>query len=465
MLSTEKNLLLTQTGPGTPMGAMFRSFWLPALLSKELESDGSPKRLRILSEDLVAFRDTKGKVGIIDAFCPHKLVNLYFGRNEECGLRCANHGWKFDVDGNCVDLPNVPQDTPNLAGVRKNLKITSYPTQERAGLVWVYMGAVSPPPPLPELEYLDLPEGHVHVSRWLQRTNWASGLEGEMDSSHISFLHRGNARPEDTIVRNHGQLHSEGASGDGAPVIELKETDYGFVYGAKRVVRGKNYWRVTHFLLPTHSLVPRVTDEMMADEWNKFIGGGRIWVPVDDGHVTTYAVRFRVDRPYTREEIAAIESGVGFPPRVTPGMFKLADGPIIDTFLPVANKDNDYLIDRELQRNGNFSGIAGVNEQDRAMQESMRQEPGHPGIVDRSKEHLVASDKAGILLRRVLLAAAEKAAGGQPIKAAENPSVYGVRAIGRLTEIDKFDQLMKQDGKFMRAPSPKKKREPEKADA
>ena len=223
--------------------------------------------------------------------------------------------------------------------------------------------------------------------------------------------------------------------------------------------RGKNYWRVMHFLLPTYSLIPRVTDEMIADEWDKFFGGGRIWIPIDDSHVTTYAVRFRVDRPYTAEERAVIESGAGFPPRMEAGRFKLPDGYVIDTFAPTANASNDYLIDRQLQRDGNFTGIAGVNEQDRAMQESMRPVAGKPGVVDRSKEHLMASDKAGILLRRVLLAAAEKAAAGQPIKAAEDPSVYSVRAIGRLNDIETFDQLIAENAELLKAPSGKKKRE------
>src|SRR5215204_3073496 len=193
MLSQAENELLCRTGPGTPMGELFRRFWLPALLPSELPApDSEPIRFRILSEDLIAFRDTNGKVGFLDQHCPHRGASLFFGRNEECGLRCVYHGWKFDAAGNCVDMPSEPAEST----FKERIRQTAYPCAERGGVIWAYLGPAERQPALPELEWALLPEDQRFASKRLQECNWLQAMEGGIDSSHISFLHQ-NFDPEE----------------------------------------------------------------------------------------------------------------------------------------------------------------------------------------------------------------------------------------------------------------------------
>jgi phthalate 4,5-dioxygenase oxygenase subunit len=437
MLSAENNEVLTRVGGGTPMGEAFRRFWLPALLSAEIEKpDSPPVRLRLLCEDLVAFRDTSGRVGIVEAYCPHKLAPLFLGRNEDCGLRCVYHGWKFDVEGKILDVPNI-SNANEIANVKAKIALTAYPTREAGGVVWVYMGPLERMPELPDLEWTRAPKGYYHASRWLQRSNWAQGMEGEIDTSHVSFLHSSLDRPDNPrrvkIAR------------DGAPVITLKETDYGFIYGSRRSYEGQYYWRVTQWLLPMYSCIPNFLQD-------DFAGRGRAWVPIDDHHTTTFGYSYRVDRPYSAREIAEIESGRSFPPRIQKGAVELPHGYVIDTFVPAANKGNDYMIDRELQRTASYTGIFGVNEQDRGLQEYMPGVPGRrPGIVDRSREHLVASDIPGVTARRLLIKLATDLQNGIEPFAARHGAVYAVRALDKLTPIADFDELMATYGEEARA--------------
>src|SRR5438093_3565818 len=189
MLRKEQNDLLTQTGPGTPMGRMFRSYWVPALLADELpENDGPPVRVKLLSERLLAFRDTNGRYGLVDEFCAHRGVSLWFGRNEDCGLRCAYHGWKYDVAGQCTEIPSEPEGSRYV----KRIKLQSYPLVERGGVLWTYMGPPDTQPPLPEWEFTMVPPSHSFMTKRLQECNWLQALEGGIDSSHVTFLHRGN---------------------------------------------------------------------------------------------------------------------------------------------------------------------------------------------------------------------------------------------------------------------------------
>ena len=188
MLSKEDNELVTRIGPGTPMGAVMRRYWMPAMLSEELrDRDGAPARVRLLGEDLVAFRDTAGKIGLLAQNCPHRGASLFFGRNEEEGLRCVYHGWKFDVTGACVDMPNEP---PESNFKHKVHATAGYPCLEKGGVIWTYMGPPEKQPPLPEYEWMRLPEGHGYVSKTYEDCNFLQGIEGGVDSSHSSFLHR-----------------------------------------------------------------------------------------------------------------------------------------------------------------------------------------------------------------------------------------------------------------------------------
>lgn len=440
MLSHDDNELLTRVGPGTPMGNLFRRFWLPAVLSREVVADSPPVRLRILGEDLVAFRDTNGEVGIVDAYCSHRRAPLFFGRNEECGIRCAYHGWKFDKNGACMETPNVSaeRDTPQT---RKRLAIKAYPARDAGGLVWVYMGPAERTPTLPSFEWIDLEPESRHLSRWIQRTNFMQGVEGEIDSSHISFLHKDFEFEDDNAVHRAKDLAS-----DGAVTLSMKETDFGFFYGARRDLDGKKFWRVTNWLLPTYSLIPKAPSSEFTH------GGGRIWVPIDDHHTNCFSVNFRIDAPLTAEENEVFNSGQFFPPRITAGKFKLPDGTFIDTFLPVANRENDYLVDREMQRVRNFTGIHGANEQDRSLQESMGCGGAGAGIVDRTREHLVASDLAIVTARRRLIRLAKELQSGIEPEIPGNGDAYAVRSISQITDISEFDEFIEKFGDQMRSP-------------
>ncbi|HWK35446.1 Rieske 2Fe-2S domain-containing protein [Sphingomonas sp.] len=425
-MTSEENKLLASTKPGTPMGELFRRFWLPAVTSTELVADGSPVRLRILHEDLLAFRDTNGDAGIIEAYCTHRLAPLYFGRNEECGIRCPYHGWKFDIHGNCLDIPSIPKGNNETA--RKRVSLKAYPTREAGGVLWVYMGPKDREPPFPRFESTLVAEGFGHASRWIQRSNWLAGLEGELDSAHISWLHRYYA-PEANPIKGGGSETVD----DSAPDITLRETDYGFLYGARRShSSGANYWRVTQWMVPMFSLIPRNAGEFCE-------GAGRAWVPIDDDNVTTFHFYYRTDRPIAEEEEKYLASGQAFPPRLAKGSVRLGEASPIDTFLTIANLDNDYLMDRSLQADFNFTGIWGANEQDRALQESMGMVAG-TRLVDRSREHLVGSDEAiGKMRRRLLNMAKAMAEGREPDEPAG--ADFGVRAISKMSELSVFDEL------------------------
>src|SRR4051812_4507368 len=179
MLSKENNETLSRVGPGTPMGALLRRYWLPLLLSSELpEGDGAPLRVKHLSETLIAFRDTDGQVGLVAENCPHRGASLFFGRNEEAGLRCVYHGWKFDSSGSCVDMPNEPPES----NFKHKVKVTAYPCRERNGIIWAYLGPVGDEPPLPEIEWAVLPESQRYISKRVQECSWVQGFEGGIDS-------------------------------------------------------------------------------------------------------------------------------------------------------------------------------------------------------------------------------------------------------------------------------------------
>ena len=245
MLTQHENDTLAQVGPGTQMGNLFRRYWLPALLSWELpEGDCPPVRLRLLGEDLVAFRDTTGAVGIVGNYCPHRRASLFFGRNEESGLRCVYHGWKFDVDGNCVDMPSEPAES----NFKDKVKLTAYPNEEFGGIVWAYMGPVEATPPVPHMEWTQVPDTHRGVSKVVQPTGWLQGLEGGIDTVHSTFLHRrlagfGIAARDQAIRRS------------ASAIVEVVPTGYGYTYAGLRPPPGRRR-RLRPRLSLRHALLP-----------------------------------------------------------------------------------------------------------------------------------------------------------------------------------------------------------------
>src|SRR4051794_5707773 len=201
MLSKEDNEIITRVGPGTPMGSLMREYWIPALASTELPStDCAPMRLVLLGEELIAFRDSAGRVGLIGNHCPHRGASLFFGRNEEGGLRCVYHGWKFDVSGACVDMPNEPPES----NFKEKIQHISYPCQERNGVVWAYMGPTRPVPALPGFEWNTVPAGHSYVSKRVAENNWLQALEGGIDTSHANFLHA-TLKSDTSLFQNVGR--------------------------------------------------------------------------------------------------------------------------------------------------------------------------------------------------------------------------------------------------------------------
>lgn len=388
MLSSEDNALLTRSGPGTPMGGLMRRYWIPFLLSSELPGpDCPPVRTMLLGEPLVTFRDSEGRLGLVDEHCAHRGASLYFGRNEECGLRCVYHGWKYDVDGRCVDMPNEPSDS----GFKDKIRLTAYPCRERGGIVWAYMGPPDVLPALPEHEFLLVPDDQRYVTKRLQECNWLQSLEGGLDSSHISFLHRGN------YSEDLGDIYY----GDPAPRFVVVEREYGLLIAARRTMAGGQYnWRLTPWLMPWYMLIPYPDGQALA---------GHCWIPIDDHHCWTWTFHWRADRRISADERALWDSGAHIHSKLIPG-----------TFRPEANKDNDYLIDRELQRSRkSFTGIFGSGPQDAAVQEGMGP------IYDRRREHLGASDAGIIAMRRHLL----KALQDDRLVTALDPATHHVRAV------------------------------------
>ena len=369
MLKAEINELLTETGPGRPMGDLFRQYWIPALLAEELlENDCPQVRVKILSERLVAFRDSEGRYGLIDEFCAHRGVSLWFGRNEQSGLQCAYHGWKYDVTGQCIEVPSEPENSNFCA----NVKLTAYPLVKVGDILWTYMGDPEKRPELPEFEFVHVPPEQTYTSKRWQESNWLQALEGGIDSSHVSFLHSGGLR-NDPLFK--GAKGNEYNMADLKPFFEVAEADGGLFVGARRDAEdGKYYWRITPWVMPSFMMVPPRGDHPMH---------GHFWVPIDDHNCWVYTFDYHPVRALTADEVQAMKDGNGVHSLNIPG-----------TYRPQENKDNDYLMDRESQKRGEaFSGVRGIAQQDASLQESMGP------IVDRTKERLVSTD-AGIIKAR-----------------------------------------------------------------
>jgi phenylpropionate dioxygenase-like ring-hydroxylating dioxygenase large terminal subunit len=379
------------------MGALFRRFWLPILLQSELpEPDCPPLRVRLLGEDLVAFRDSTGQVGFLAENCPHRGASLFFGRNEEAGLRCVYHGWKFDTTGTCLDMPNEPAESD----FKHKVKATAYPGAEHGGVIWCYMGPSHLEPELPQLEWTRVPPSH----RWLGKTyieaNYLNPLEGTQDPTHSSFLHRWFA-PE--TMPNRRNFDHAAYVKDTAPKIAIQEMLHGQALGVRRDRGdGSYHWRVTHWLAPSYHMIA-------PPSWPHI---GSVWVPIDDEHCFQMVNFYHPERPLTDEERAFYESGTTNTPLKIPGTFK-----------PIPNKSNDYLIDRQLQRTRNYTGITGSGTEDYAMAESMGP------IMDRTKEHLGTADVGIILRRRALLRMARDLQRGIEPYQATHGEVYGIRAL------------------------------------
>jgi len=418
MLSREENELLTRTGLGTPAGAYFRRYWLPALQASELPTpDCPPVRVRILGEDLIAFRDTEGRVGLVDEFCPHRRASLFWGRNEECGLRCVYHGWKFDVTGACVEMPNEPPE------YRFNNKIrtVAYPTREYGGIVWAYLGPPESVPELPKIEWARVPENHRYISKRRQESNYLQAVEGGIDSSHTNFLHASLEafRVTDAYleaVKNSNNLRAKYHILDKSPRFTVKKMDYGLAISVRRNAEEDTYyWRLTQFLLPAYTMIPQQKGLAI---------NGHCWVPRDDETCWVWNMTWNPDSPLSEDDWKSIREETFIHARVDPA-----------TLRPLRNKDNNYLIDRDQQRTKNMTGIHGFAAQDQALQESMGP------VVDRTRERLGTSDTAIIAMRRLMLQEIRALQEGEEPFAARHGDVYWVRSAAVLLKRDvPFDE-------------------------
>ena len=383
MLSSEDTELLCRVGAGTPMGELMRQYWLPVNYSWETEPDGQPLRVRILGEDLIAWRSTDGTLAFTQDRCPHRGAGFYFGRNEESGLRCAYHGWKYDVDGRCIDMPNEPAES----NFKNKVKITSYKGSDFGGMTWIYMGPrQDDPPQVPQFEWGLIPEEQRwHYRKIVYDCNWMQALEGEMDSTHIFFLHS-RVRKDDPP--KYGLYHP----GHSAK-FHMRDTDFGLTYAAQRQEGdGNDYWRTTHFLFPSYGMFPGSEAHVPLS----------IYVPIDDDHTLHMGVQWNPSKPMKRTGLPANELPT------EPGTLVEGVGPMkpeqkgrfFANWWPEANSETDFFMDLEAKKK-NFTGIPSVRLQDAAVLWSMGP------IMDRTLEHLGTSDAAIIKVRRKLITAAK----------------------------------------------------------
>jgi phthalate 4,5-dioxygenase len=400
MTSQAENELLTRTGPGTPMGEVMRRYWMPTLLSWEVEVDGPPVEVKLLGERLVAFRDTQGRVGLLGETCPHRCASLWLGRNEESGLRCVFHGWKFDVDGNCMEMPNeLPENQ-----FKERVHAKAYPTVEMGGMIWAYMGPREKMPPPPMFEFTQVPETHRQVNKTWEECNWLQALEGGIDSIHSSFLHRSLT----------GQSNSAGIAGLRARAIaaklEVDPTDYGFLYASIRPINAEegDYIRTYHYVMP-FTQVRAAQDEGRGEKRIH----GHMWVPMDDENCMAFNWYYTLGDEAIPEDLRGSRQPT----------FK--GGEQTDGFRKMRNIDNKWMIDRYRQKNESFTGIEGINTQDHAVQESMGP------IADRTQEHLGNTDRAIVTARRLLMEAAKAVAEGDNPRGA-NDAYHHIRAIERV---------------------------------
>jgi len=419
MLSREDNDILTLTGPGTEMGDLFRRFWQPVALAEEVaEPDSPPKRMKLMGEDLLLFRQSDGQVGLVEPRCAHRGADLYFGRNEDCGLRCVYHGWKFSAGGQCVDVPNMK---PGRArdNIMRSAKIKSYPTREWGGQIWAWFGPADKMPELPMVEWALVPPENRYISKKLQECNWAQAMEGAIDTAHFSYVHRvlsteGTGKPV-YLDKRQQWIHE-----DGAPDFIVRDTPAGLVMGgARRADPGDVYWRISQFMVPNHSLAP-----------GTFPGepyAAQSWMPVDDENCWIFTVTWCPDRPISEDELDRYNGG------------RSVHAMVDENYVPHSNRGNEYHLDRDLQKTSLFMGIRGLSEQDAAIQDSQGR------IATREREILTPSDEGVIRFRKLILGLAKGLQDGEEPPQVQTPDAYATHSGGAVMPEDvPFEDVLVQ---------------------
>jgi phthalate 4,5-dioxygenase len=417
MLSKENTELLTRVGAGTPMGDLMRHYWLPLVYSWEIEPDGQSKRVRILGEDLIAWRDSDGKPGFIKENCPHRGASLFYARNENCGIRCVYHGWKFDTDGNCVDMPNEPAES----NFKDRLKALTYKAADFGGITWIYMGERQDDPPgIPQWEWGLVPEKQLqHSHKAVYECNYMQALEGELDTTHVYFLH---SRLDPGASPSYGLY-----ANDRRARLEIVDTNYGLMYGARRLEDAEHYyWRTTQFLFPIYGMFP---------------GGGEdgtvplsIYVPIDDEHTLHWGLWWHPSEPLGKHSMKPFPQQLNDTGALIGGVGPLKPeqkGRFFADWWPEASRDNDFMVNYDVKKTKSFTGIASVRMQDDAVITSMGR------VMKRWEEHLGTADATIIRVRRRLLDAAKalREHGIVP-PGVDNPELYTVRSCQALLPVD-----------------------------
>jgi phthalate 4,5-dioxygenase oxygenase subunit len=377
MINRADNELLTRIGPGTPMGAMLREYWVPACRSATLEADGAPFRVRLFGENFVAFRVTDGRIGFMQEACPHRCASMALARNEDNGLRCIFHGWKFSVEGKCVDAPTEPLS--QRAKFAETVPVRTHPTHEAGGIVWVYMGKQEVPPSFPDYEFTHLPPDQIQPTRGIIRTNWLQGLEALLDSAHVGFLHSANL--DSALGRRVFREEADYMLHDGAPVFEFEERPYGFREGAVRQEgEDRSYARVREVALPFFSFIPS------APKGSRMVCCS---IPIDDVTTAQWYIAFDPDAPLDFDILTS---------------FGTTSGDADHFNADMGDASNLWQQDRAAMKAGHWSGIAGRGNayEDFVVQESMGP------IVDRSQEYLGTCDRVIYRARQLLLEAVKR---------------------------------------------------------
>jgi len=414
MLSAEQNDRITRTGPDTPAGALLRRYWQPAALVDELSGNRPVKPVKLMGENLVIFRDTRGRYGLIGRACPHRGTDLAYGRLEDGGLRCAFHGWLFDVTGRCLQTPAEP-DGSNLCA---NIRQKAYPVVERSGILFAYLGP-GEPPALPHIDCFVAPGTHTFAFKGMIDCNWLQSLEVGIDPAHTSFLHR--FFHDEDPDEGYGKLFRDKSIDSEMPMtrimrefprprIEVEETDYGMrVVTLREISATKTHIRVTNLMFPNAFVIP-MSREMTISQWH---------VPIDDQRHYWYAIFTSFGAPVDKDEMR----------RQRLELYELPD------YVPRKNKTNDYGFDPHEQEHATFTGMgADINVHDQWACESMG------AIQDRTSEHLGQSDKAITAYRRLLRTAIDQAGnGGRPLMVLDPqsaPKVTGPAAIDGIGPTD-----------------------------
>ncbi len=380
------------------MGNLLRRYWTPFILSSELVAGGAPVRVKLMGEDLIVFRNTEGKVGLFGERCAHRGASLFLAKNADCKLRCWYHGWQYDIDGNCTDQPNEPPQTQ----FKQHVKQKAYPCVEKNGAVWAYLGPKDKQPPLPDFEWLNVPESHVHVAKRIQHCHWTQGLEGDINSSHLGFLH-GHAISLPVNSNPAANLRL----GQSAPEFAVRLTPGGLVQATRRTTGdGQNYWRVGQWFYPGFTTIPpRGGDQPLQ---------GHSWTPIDNGNSLVFTFTWHPARPLSAEELTRIGDGTNFHVHLVPG-----------TFEPRANKANEYVAPGFENEKQPWMRIKYFQDQDICMTESMGP------LYDRTQENLGNSDLVVTRTRgRLVEAARDLARGVEP--PGRQPSDYRLRPVSVL---------------------------------